>query len=396
MTLPQTLRQADLQSLSAVLNEQHARAFDVVMPASQIKVIGTQIELTGIREPVLTEQGVTDVNGLYTPTNVAEEGISQKLDIPLAYLRRCRTQAPALYQENITGWLTLTSDKFLLRCLRADDSVTGVLRAFLSDQYKVIDNIDVLMAVLAGMQEAGIEDPEIDADLTERRMIVRVVVPQIAVLADKLLENYRSPFDGSDVGRGWTPERVQRISAREGQVMDPRTVFGGFVFSNSEVGSGMFRLFPQLTVQVCGNGLSLTAEGIARKHLGAELEEGIQWSQATQEANLELIKQQTADQVRSYLDVDFVTKQVEKLERVAGAPIENATETITAVSRKLNFTEAQQSLILSHFIRGGQTTAGGVLQAVTSAAQVVRDGDVAYEMEQVAVKAMQLAAGVAR
>ena len=43
-------------------------------------------------------------------------------------------------------------------------------------------------------------------------------------------------------------------------------------------------------------------------------------------------------------------------------------------------------------IGGADRTAGGVLQAVTSAAQVQDDADVAYEMERLAVRAMTLAA----
>ena len=35
----------------------------------------------------------------------------------------------------------------------------------------------------------------------------------------------------------------------------------------------------------------------------------------------------------------------------------------------------------AHFIRGGQLTAGGVMQAVTSVAQTLDDADAAHEME---------------
>ena len=48
---------------------------------------------------------------------------------------------------------------------------------------------------------------------------------------------------------------------------------------------------------------------------------------------------------------------------------------------------------LAHFIRGGQLTAGGVMQAVTSAAQDA-DPDTAYEMEAAALPALRLAAAL--
>jgi hypothetical protein len=47
---------------------------------------------------------------------------------------------------------------------------------------------------------------------------------------------------------------------------------------------------------------------------------------------------------------------------------------------------------LGHFIRGGDITAGGVMHAVTSAAQIQDDADTAYEMESAALRALDLAA----
>ncbi|MGO9077853.1 MAG: hypothetical protein ACLQDY_02270 [Streptosporangiaceae bacterium] len=60
--------------------------------------------------------------------------------------------------------------------------------------------------------------------------------------------------------------------------------------------------------------------------------------------------------------------------------------------RKLRFTDGQQAAILDHFIRGGDVTAGGVLHAVTSAAQAQAGPDAAWEMESAALRALDLAA----
>jgi hypothetical protein len=47
---------------------------------------------------------------------------------------------------------------------------------------------------------------------------------------------------------------------------------------------------------------------------------------------------------------------------------------------------------LSHFIKGGSLTAGGVMHAVTSVAQTLDDADVAHDLESRALKILQLAA----
>ena len=53
----------------------------------------------------------------------------------------------------MNGWLDGDDRRFLLRCLRPGDrGGGGAARAFLSDGYKIIDNLDVLLAALDGVR----------------------------------------------------------------------------------------------------------------------------------------------------------------------------------------------------------------------------------------------------
>lgn len=384
-----TLRQADMAALNTVLQGQRAEALDVVVPASSIVMEGTTIRFD---DPVLSDTGVTDIRGVYSPTSVADEGFSEKLEIDLRYLRKCKYKAPGLYQDNLQTWLDRDDRNFLLRLFKANDLDQGVLRAVLSDRYRVIDNLDVALAVLSGIRDAGIENPVIDADLTERRMIVRVAVPQIAVYAADFLKGYRNPFDGTDAGRGWTPDAIRRAALAEGHDVQDKVVFAGFVFSNSEVGEGAFNITPRIIIGPCTNGLQLQAEVQSKPHLGAKLDNGvIRWSQETIQKNLALITSQTKDAVTTFLDKDYVTRQVELLHEQGNTKLKQPQGVITAVSKKFGFTEAQANEIMGHFIRGGQTTALGVAQAFTSVSQGIVDGDVAWEMERKAVPAIKAA-----
>lgn len=394
-TLPaaETLRQTDLATLIETITSQRARAIDVIRPARELAFAGSILELNGL-DRVLTPDGFMDANGLYTPTQLALGHLDDKLKIGLPYLRKMYAQKPELFAENVNTWLLEDDRSYMLRLLRSDDSPTGILRAILSPKYLRYDNIDILMATLAGIQAAEVTDPVVDADLTETRMVVRVTVPSMAVHAEELLKNYRSPFDGSDVSMGWTPDRVRRASQREGMGVEGggKLVFAGIVITNSEVGGGRWKITPRIVVQVCNNGLTFTADGLKKTHLGAEQEDGIlEWSAETQRINLDLITSQTVDVVKTYLNPEYVAKKVAELERKAGEPISQPTEVIAAVSKELAFSKEQQALILDHFIRGGQTTVGGIMQAITSAAQVVRNGDTAFDMEEAAVKAMSVA-----
>ncbi len=81
-----------------------------------------------------------------------------------------------------------------------------------------------------------------------------------------------------------------------------------------------------------------------------------------------------------------------EIERDAGVIITNPTATLQHVGQQLRFNADQRQTILSHFIDGGDRSSGGVLHAVTSAAQLLTDPDTAHEMERSGLRAMTLAA----
>lgn len=244
----------------------------------------------------------------------------------------------------------------------------------LSERYRFVDNLDVLLAVLDGIRNAGADVQVGRCDLTERRMYVQIASNSVAARAATLLGDYVSPFTGA---RG----------------ADNPLVFAGFVLSNSETGHGSFSITPRLIAQVCSNGYTITRDAMREVHLGGRLAEGVvQWSAGTQQAAIDLIARQATDAAATFLAGDYLTRSLARIEAQAGAPVRDVRAMVKYLGGQLRFTEDQQNTILDHFLGGGQRTAGGILQAVTSAAQVQADADVAYEMERVGLRAMTLAA----
>ena len=367
-------RHATLDDLAALLRDQQARKVDVVAPAAAIRAQCARLVVDGT-EPVLGPDGVTATAGSYAPTDVCDQGIADKLGIPAAYLRKMREQKPDLYDENVNGWLAGDDRRFLLRCLRGENGM-GAARAFLSDGYKIIDNLDVLLAALDGVRQAGMPVRVDGCDLTQRRMYVRIVCEQVQALAPALLAGYRSPFTGAAGA-------------------DNPVVFSGFMITNSETGCGAFSLVPRLVVQVCDNGMTITKDAMRAVHLGERLDEGVvTWSGNTLDKTLALITAKTTDAVTAFLDPGYVERTVREMEKDAGHPVEDPQETIRTVSQRLRFTDTQQASILNHFIRGGDVTAGGVMHAVTSVAQTLDDADTACEMESLALRSLELAAAL--
>ncbi len=277
-----TARNATLEDLAGMLKDQHARKVDVVAPARAIQMRGGHLEIKGT-DPVLSDEGVTQGDGVFVPTSVCDEGIAEKLGVPIGYLRRLRVERIDMYDGNVNGWLNGSRSRrviryteahpngesgmeqehgpdqrsFLIRCFRSDEeNVVGIARAFLSDRYQVIDHLDALTACLDGVRQAGVEVSITGCDLTDRRMMVRIEAPEVRAMAPRLLAGYRSPYSGESGS-------------------DNPVVFAGLQISNSETGGGAFQIVPRLVVQVCKNGMTISKDAIRAVHLGGRLDAGI-------------------------------------------------------------------------------------------------------------------------
>lgn len=375
---PTGARNADASDLVRILEDGERRKLDVIAPASALRMREGNVHVEGV-ESQLTASGVTVVDGIYRPTVVADEGISDKLRIPLAYLRRMRAENVPLLDENVNAWLREGPERrFLLRAFRSENGPgmpgEGVARALLSDSYKLMDNLDMLLAALDGVKQSGHPTRITGCDLTDRRMYVRVESEAVAIQARNLLRGYRSPFDGR------SGDELPMISA-------------GFVITNSEVGAGAYTITPRAVIQVCRNGLTQTKDVMRAVHLGGKQDEGVvNWSGQTQRKTLELITSKTTDAVRTFLSREYVEAKVHEMEAAAGKTLDEPTKTIEHVTKSLSIGTETKDRILSHFIRGGQMTAGGVMQAVTSTAQTLTDADQAAALEALAVPALTAAA----
>lgn len=373
-----TARHATLADLAALLRDQHASKLDVVVPAGQIRATGGYLRIEGTGQAVLTPDGVDTGAGMFRPTGTCDAQVADKLGIPAGYLRRTREHHVDLYDVNVNTWLADDpARRFLVRTLRGSDR-PGVARALLSDAYRFTDNLDVLMAVLAGIKASGAQTRIVSADLSEQRMYVAIRSDDIAVHAPRLLAGYTSPFTGA---RG----------------ADNPVVFAGMVVSNSETGHGSFAITPRIVAQVCDNGMTITRDMLREVHLGGRLDQGvIRWSAGTEQAALDLVTAKARDAVTTFLDTDYLTKTITAIERESGVRVEDVNATLEYVGKQLRFTTEQQQKILAHFIDGGQRTSGGVLHAVTSTAQTLHNADDAYDMERNGLRAMSLAAAFQR
>lgn len=350
--------------------------------------VAEQLSLSGV-----TPAMKLDVNGFYLPTAVADGHLAGLFKIPVQYVRRMRDEDTNLLDTNINTWADAgriwTGTKYdpdkrvLLRLLwgatDGSDHV-GVCRGVLSDRYGARDNLDFTFSLIEGMEAAGLTVDNISqCNLTDDRLSIFVEAPEVAVKAPELLKGYRPS--------------IERQHRNDPNAYIEDVIHAGFYAGNSETGGGAMQIVPRLVVRICRNGLQITKEAFRKVHLGGKLDEGsIVWSNATRDAANELVKNQVRDAVQAFLTEEFVAHQVEKLEKTATVVLTNPQETIEQVGQKLSYTQDQRTAILRRFIEGGQCSAGGVMQAVTLAAQDIENPDAAIDFEATGIEAMVTAA----
>ena len=393
----------DLGQFAKLLEEQRVNTVDLVVPASKLSMEDGALHVRRtVSEPEITPEGVRapgEYSFRYTPGRMADDGFSSRLNIPKEFLARQHNGgliAGKPITANLNSYDALINlqlehefyrnKKFLVRVLQgnvAEHGTEGYVRAFLTDGYRVIDHLDVLTATFQGIREAGV-DPhalKIECDLTESRMYVRVHAPEVAVAAQDLLRGYRSPWAG-----GLTGDQLP-------------LVFAGFVITNSETGHGKAAITPQAIVQACSNGLTWKADVMAEVHLGKRQEEGvIKWSDRTNQIELELIKSQAADAVRTFLSREYVQRKVDEMAEKAAVGIdrEASEDAVEVVRKDCAFTQTEARDVLADFLGGGQFSVGGMVQAVTSAAQRSSDADRQWHMEGATERVLALAPKLAR
>lgn len=382
---PQIARNVDLQSIFTQLNHQREVRRDLIVPAGAMR---SEMGLLHLND------GSAPGNGsAVAPGDLMVGGMAERLKVPVAFLREIHQRSARLDSEYTAAYDAVLNARladaeadnrsFMVRTFVTDDErVPDFGRAILSDRYKAMDNLDVLVSALSGVREAGVPIEITGCDLTERRMQVRVKAPSVRYIATEFLKGYRNPYPSSHTGYGPGEEDV---------------IFAGFVISNSETGGGAFSIVPRFEIQICKNGMRVTSDRLQRVHLGARQAEGeISWSDDTQRAITELVGKQVRDAVTTFLTPEYIEQAIQALEaKGAGTELPEPAEVIEEVSQRQQWTQAEAAEILSCFIKGGVTTAGGVMQAMTAAAQHVPDPDRAAELEDLAVPAMEMAAQLA-
>ena len=194
---------------------------------------------------------------------IAHRQIGTHLKIPAAYYDRMLSDYPELLAENVNSWFQREPTQRMVRTL------DGTVRAFLSNRYRRIDNLDIAEIVLPVIQQ--MEDAYFEScQITDSRMYIKVVNKRL-----------------------------------EAEVVPGDIVQSGVIISNSEVGLGSVNIQPLVYRLVCSNGMVVNDAQTRRTHIGRvnEADENFQlFSQETLAADDHAFAMKIKDTVMAAVD----------------------------------------------------------------------------------------------
>jgi hypothetical protein len=381
-----TKRKVELPELVQQLQKEMLLKRDFVIPARCLSFIDGKLIVSNETESKEL-QGILDESGIgyatqfpdalvhrmgLTPLSVFHNHVSEKLGIPKRYYDRMNSADHlSLLDQNVNHWFRDANTNFLIRTFIDKEEKSGFVRALLSDRFRMIDNYDILLAVLSAIKDTGMK-VEVDkdgCDITEKKMYIRFICPEIEIKAPELLKNYRPNGDGSKQND---------------------SIISGFVITNSEVGHGTMSISPRAKVRACSNGLISTRENFSKIHLGSKMEEysSVKWTEETKQKNLELIISQVKDAIITFSSADFLGKSIANLIE-KNKPLVHPSDAVFNVCNSLSMTDEKQNDILSYFIKSGDMTSFGLSQAITFYAHEKADADEQYDLEVAAVDVVE-------
>lgn len=276
---------------------------------------------------------------------LAHKQIADRLQIPYRYYSKMREEYPSLLDDNINSWFSKTPERRMLRTL------DGNVRAFLSDRYRRLDNLELADAVLPLIQEMRAAEI-VSSEITETHMYIKVINKKL-----------------------------------KAEVAVGDVVQAGIVISNSEVGLGSLKVEPLLYRLVCRNGLIVKDYAQKRYHVGKQVESDDStyeiFSDETLAQDDKAFFMKVQDTVQTAIDEVKFQMSVEKLqatrEEFTGPDPVKAVE-VLADQYILN--QNERGSILRHFIMGQDNSRYGLINAVTRASQDLEDYSRATELER--------------
>ncbi len=224
------------------------------------------------------------------------------------------------------------------------------MRAFLSDTYRVLDNMDLAHHAIIPVFDEITDLQIVSCDVSDEAMYIKAI----------------------------NPDQIYNIAPKQARVGD--IVEAGVVIKNSEVGSGRLIIEPFFNRKACMNGMISNDASMARRHIGRKNSLMDEWDP-------EFANEIYTDETKFLDDLAFFNKvkdtlhamflNDEKFMKILGRLMEAKKEPITGhsraavteVTKRFQLSAGESESVYDELVRSGDLTKFGLTQAITAVAR---------------------------
>lgn len=258
----------------------------------------------------------------------AHKQLSEFLGIPYRYYQRLLLDKPKLFDDTINALLTTNHQKRLLRI------TDGNIKAFLSDRYKPLNSIHLLDRLqLELSQQVGYQ------------------------MVDMAIE------DGSFV--------VKMVNRGKKAEVAGSTFYSGVVVINDETGNGSVRVQPSL-FKLKGKTWVISGEHMYKKHhLGKQITTDRDYyvfeQTLSEESTCFASAVKRASDALQGENFDLMVNQLRKAQQIDVR--QNPIKIVEVLTDKYMLTKQDKAAVLMHYIKNGNMTIYGLINALSCAAK---------------------------
>lgn len=335
-----------IAELVAQLKAEKEISRDFIVPTEKLHI-------TAEKNPTLTMYN----RGAYEVFDINENAhrqIASRLNIPYKYYERMRSDYPELLAENVNGWFEKEPEQRMLR------TMGGTARAFLSNKYRRIDNLELMQAVYPVLQDMdGVQ--VMSCEVTDNHLYLQIVSNKVS----------------TEIAKG---DIVQ----------------AGFIISNSEVGYGAVSVQPLVYRLVCTNGMVAKENTHKRYHTGkrVDIDDDYElFSDNTKILDDMAYFAKVQEIVRMAVDETKFNQQVIAMQKAMGVAVNPMiiTPVVEELGKVHMLTKNEQEMVVQNFLLGDNYDGGhiahfnqfGVVNAITKTANQVESYERAVELEKI-------------
>lgn len=398
----------DVEGFLATLEEQAARKFDVLAPQPLLSAV--PVDGTPTME-LKTREGTT----ARLPWNRhAGNQIAQKLDLPRKHMTKMETpEHAAELCRHMNYWLERDDSRRLVRCIQTpDDPTSGAhIRAYLSDRYRILDNLDVatsaLQAFVEKVQGRGgcpevynwtLSENAMDFLMIDTTLTSRLDAPEgqagqrpqhgghgdVNMGKGDWTGSLQGTIQDPDFEKRGTVARMAIAEGRDGHGTDGGSlVYPGVHIKNSETGESGYWVWPCALVATCSNRI-LIGQKVGGIHLGKEMNCELLYSRELMLRENAIVFEKIREAVKATFDPETFEKLLDTIRATMGIELPSEREAADWIIRRENWGEAQRDALLMAFKRQvspERVTLFDAVQAITEAAQTFETDDPEFTLD---------------